>query len=791
MKRLSILLVVLIMGVLEAMAARQTPVRGRVVDEEGRPVAFATVVLLDGERQVAGVATDADGSYLLQAPDGNYLLNVQFLGYETYSAAIVWRSGMELPEVVLRMSATEIEGVEVTARIVRREADRFVVDVANSPVAVGKDGVDILETAPGVWISDDKISINGKSGTKVYVNDRELKMESEQLLSYLRSLRAEDVAKIEVVPLSGADYDADSSSGIIMITLKRKRDDGVEGSVSYTYEGGRYTSQHNPYLTLNYHQGKVNLYASGWFVQADDEAHSEENTTYHLADMSLRATTLAKNSRHDGGGKLGGVYEFDSRHSVGAEVEYWGHGGDGNTPSTTEVRSAGELIQNTSLYKADESRDHVTVSLNYICKLDTLGSTLKILADYVSRSSDAFNDNQTSRLWQGVTSDSLYYDRSSSRYHIYTASLAWEQYLAPAWRLKAGAKYTRNDMRNSAEYRYLLQEEWQPSTVSDYRVDYTENIGALYAVVSGRVGRFSLSAGLRGEYTHTQGKASGVGQNYFSFFPNAHLSWSMDKAGKHSLIASYARTITRPGFWALSPSRSQISDYTYQMGNPELDPAFGNDLSLTLVLGYKYTLSVGMQIKSDEIQQLLVSDAEDPRNLVMTFRNYPDFNNYYASVSAPVQLTKWWSWNTNLNFVRMGQRVEMAAPLEYSNILQAYSAMTFQLPAKFTFECSYHGNSKVRLGNITLQPNHQLNLSLKKRLLKDRLTLSFDARSLLDRPMRIATEQADFVRKMRIKQSWGGRSFRVRLSYNFQAGKAFKSRSVESASADDRSRLGE
>ena len=81
-------------------------------------------------------------------------------------------------------------------------------------------------------MDDEKISINGKSGSKVYVNDRELRMEPAQLLTYLRSLRADDIQKIEVVPTTGADYDADSSGGIIRITLRKRRENGMEGSLS-------------------------------------------------------------------------------------------------------------------------------------------------------------------------------------------------------------------------------------------------------------------------------------------------------------------------------------------------------------------------------------------------------------------------------------------------------------------------------------------------------------------------------------------------------------------------------
>ena len=67
----------------DASAARQTPTTGRVVDPDGTAVAYATVVLLDAETQLAGTATAADGSFSLKVPAGRYRLTIQYLGYET------------------------------------------------------------------------------------------------------------------------------------------------------------------------------------------------------------------------------------------------------------------------------------------------------------------------------------------------------------------------------------------------------------------------------------------------------------------------------------------------------------------------------------------------------------------------------------------------------------------------------------------------------------------------------------------------------------------------------------
>ena len=230
MKKLILLIVILASAVSQLPAARLYPSTGRVVDEQGNAVEYATVVLLKGSEQVAGRTTDARGRFELKAAPGNYTLQIQFLGFDPIKKAVRVELDNDLGDFVMRSSATDIESVVVKAQLVRREADRFVVDVANAPAAIGKDGIELLERAPGVWIDGEKISINGKSGSKVYINDRELRMEPEQLLTYLRSLRAEEIQKIEVVPTTGADYDADSAGGAIRITLRKRRENGIDGS---------------------------------------------------------------------------------------------------------------------------------------------------------------------------------------------------------------------------------------------------------------------------------------------------------------------------------------------------------------------------------------------------------------------------------------------------------------------------------------------------------------------------------------------------------------------------------
>ncbi|MEG2095842.1 MAG: outer membrane beta-barrel family protein [Alistipes sp.] len=788
MRHLILLFLFLATIVPAAQAAHQSPVTGRVVDQNGNPIAYATVVLLKNKTQAAGIATDSEGQFSLTVPAGDYTFSIQYLGFDPLQQPIHIENGMKLGTFTLKESTTKLKEVVVTAQTIRREADRFVVTLNNSPVALGKDGVEILQTAPGVWINDDKISINGKTGSKIYINDRELKMEGEQLMAYLRTLRAEDMQKIEVIPISGADYDADSASGIIKITLKHKRDDGLDGSLSYTTAQGHYINQHSPRGNINYHQGKVNLYASAWGQFAKHDVLSKENTHYNNINSAIEASSDLLMKYNSGGGSIGGIFELNAKHSLGAEVEYWHTTNKNITTSTTDITDLLDNTHQASLYQTHSLRNNFSATFNYIWKIDTLGSTLKVIADYTRRSSDQ-NDNYFTAIAAATYRDSTYRNLSDDLYNIATASLAYEKVFSPKWTLKAGAKYTNNDMKNSANYAYIKESAWQPTSTYDYDISYTEHIAALYAIVNAKIGRIGFAAGLRGEYTHTIGRGEGIKRNYVSLFPNANISWTMDKAGKHSLIASYARTIGRPSFWAITPNRMQISDYTYQIGNPDLRPTYNNSLSLTLVVDYKYTFSAGLNINTDGFAQIMASDPKDPRNLIMTFENLPTNNTYYLSVNLPFQLTKWWSWNVNLIGMRQALQIDSNHPVKHYNLLMANTSMNFTLPAKFFFEVSYSGQTTAYSGNVCVHPRHILNASIKKRFCKDRFTATFAVNSILNQPTEITTTQDDFVRNMNVRQSWGSRTYQIGLSYNFKSGKAFRKQSVESGSQDEKGRL--
>jgi hypothetical protein len=300
----------------------------------------------------------------------------------------------------------------------------------------------------------------------------------------------------------------------------------------------------------------------------------------------------------------------------------------------------------------------------------------------------------------------------------------------------------------------------------------------------------SLVGGLRGEYTNFQDKSGAVEQNYFDLFPNVNVSYTLTKDGAYSLIAQYSRTISRPSFWALSPNETKISEYMIQCGNPELKPSYDNSLSVTAVLKYKYTITLGMKLIENAIQQTTIIDNVNPEVLILQHINYPTLNNFFASVNLPFQFTKWWSANFNIVAMYMGQRIYPDEPVRRNFMCYANGQMSFTLPKNFIIELSGRYNHGMVAGNTRIDNMGNMDIALKKRLLNNKLTLKLGVNNIIPQTTEIIIEEAAFKRIMSIDQPWTRPIANFSISYNFNAGKQFRAKSVESGSAEDRGRLG-
>lgn len=188
------------------------------------------------------------------------------------------------------------------------------------------------------------------------------------------------------------------------------------------------------------------------------------------------------------------------------------------------------------------------------------------------------------------------------------------------------------------------------------------------------------------------------------------------------------------------------------------------------MLKHKYTLTGGMTIQRDEIQQTIRPDADDPARLCLAWTNFDTTKNYYLTANAPFQFTKWWTMNLNLTYIRQGQRIDEHSAEKHYNFYFVNSSTTFSLPAKFYIDLSYRFQSRMDFGNCWVKPLHFLNAGIKKRF-GDKFTASFSVRNLIERPQHIGARGDGFVRMVDVKQQWNDRSFTIGVTYNFKSAK--------------------
>ncbi len=234
-------------------------VEGTVTDKENKPVAETEVLITRNNVKFSAI-TDEKGLFKIPLKEnGDYILEIIKDGVKTNSEKIAVkgnaRKDIQIKDEPL---VKKVEGVTITAKkkLFERKVDRLVFNVENSVASQGIDAIEALAKTPMVKTSDEAISIAGKSNVAVMINDRLLNLNGQELINYLKTLRSDDILKIEVITTPPAKYDAEGKSGLINIILKKNANLGWNGSIqtSGNYYWGKPTVSARSGATFNYQE---------------------------------------------------------------------------------------------------------------------------------------------------------------------------------------------------------------------------------------------------------------------------------------------------------------------------------------------------------------------------------------------------------------------------------------------------------------------------------------------------------------------------------------------------------
>ena len=752
---------------LPAVTAKE--INGIVTNTDSTPVEFANITAFATDSVVGGGVTDASGNFRIEVGSNCNKIRVSFIGYEDVMLSQIQS---DMGRIVLRQSSTTLQEVVVKAPLIRREADRIVLNVAANPLSANKDAQELLKTAPGVWATDDMLSIYGQGGTTVYIDDRKVNMSGNQLMSYLKSIQSSSIATIEIIPKAGAEYSADSSGGVIRINLKRNRVDGLDGSTGLNVTAGEYKQWINPFVNLGLHTGRWTVNFNGNVNGSPSEKYiSHEETTNSVASQEMTGVARRKNKAIQGNMSLGIFYEPTDRDKIGLQFDYNPNKSSHLSNSRTNMLSPEFNGCTTGSYNSHDMFHNFSAAFNWSHSTDNKGSVLKLISNYNYQSSSVDEDNVMS--WSYLPNDSVYRTVSRNRYNVFVTDLSFRKVFNPSWNLNVGAKYTLNDVSNTSFHKFFKDETWFANPRFDYDTSYDENIAAVYATANGRAGRWKFKAGIRGEYSGTNGGVANYDR--FDLFPNANVSYSLTEKGDYTVAMGYYRNIRRPSFQSLNPVVRQVSDYTYTVGNTSLTPSFTDAVSLDFVLAGRFTIAAGYSMTDNPIRQMFVPNPDYPERLYLTWDNEGKDRNIFIHGDGFINITKWWNLYSSLTYMITSQKLSNKDSFDTFGYLQLVASTTFLLPKDFNLTMSCFYNSKMKIGNITVFPILNLNPTLQKQFGKH-WAVSVGIENMMQRKSKIRTESSGYNRFTSSKTYM---TAKIGVTYKFNSGKGFRAPRIE------------
>jgi hypothetical protein len=707
-----------------AKAQTMLEVHGTFNDPASHPIEFAEVGLFKNDTipVVIGI-TDSAGKFKLHAPSGNYTLKLRQFDVILFRKVIDLSKEINLGVIPVPITR-ELSEVKVTGKknLMERKIDRLVFNVENSMASQGTDMIGVLKNVPLVKVDNTSISLIGKSALMVMVNDRILNIQGEDLINYLKTLRSEDISKVEIITSPPAKYDAAGNSGLINIILKKNSKVGFSGTVASSYTQRTYPGVLNS-ASLNFLSTK--LAASVKIRQFDRSQKASENINL-IGDSSVFTGTERKDKNYGAGANLSFDLKLTEKSNIGVIYDVVKNNSRLNIHgiATYVTQDVIDSILTTPSQQIIDTWSH-TVNLFYDLKIDTSGKKLSLGANYFSNSPGKETNFQT--LSSTNPEPQIVRNTSKMNYSISSAQADFTIPLHVAL-IQLGGKYTK--LINESDVKYLnfygssgFIIDQQRSNEFDYNED---NVAGYISAEKTFSKKWSAQAGLRYEYSNIKGFLPTTGQvnryNYGKLFPTVYVQY---KAGENSIFnVSYSKRIDRPGFSALNPFQWYTNPYIYLTGNPFLQPSFNHNIELNYL--YKSMFNVSLYGQKTENGFAGVTRFEQGIK-ALTFENYLTLYHAGATASATWNPVRWWENYTSIIGYYSKSNASIAEISTIAGLSASYSINnTFTLDKKKSLYAllNFYQNLPSREVNVFVRSTSNLSSGIKWTTFEGKLSLN-------------------------------------------------------------------
>ena len=628
----------------------------------GEYMAYVNLAVLDSvdNEFVKGGISNMDGVFEINGiPQGAFVLRVSAIGYENYLHPFHVTNNTNLGTLRINPGVTALGEVTVAAErpLYAMEGEKLIYNVSEDPSIQTGTTEDALQNAPGVEVDvEGNITLRGVSSVEIWINDKPSKLTEENLKTYLQTLPANAIARIETITNPSAKYATDAEAVINIVTSAHIKSNQF---ISFGVNGSNQPFV-SPWVSYMWKKEKwsINVFASGRYSKRINSTDSWElkridaDTPGSYDSVWYKTTTQKEDNRSISGNVFMNVnYEIDST----SDISFDGGGFYNNNHSFGSRREAQTFFMQPIDSILAYNMGDTTLSrsgfghfgIDYTKKFDEKGHNLRIGLN--SRFNKNASDYYNNRLYD------VYTDLDENRYLLSSQT---------GYGFNLDARYNR-PYSDDGELSYGLRADYQKDN-SDYKRFYSNDGGINYDSVDVlRTYRYNGSeTGLNadvnwthrwGGFTLSTGVGVGgerVGYAYFSEMPFAddstlyflnvrpsiHLTYRTESM--HNWKLNYSMRMSHPGEDQISTFR-RYGDDSYSTGN-----------AAGLKNGYTHNVEAGWQKFFERFGNIgLEAYGRWSTNEIsrLTDAEYDDYLDRIVSYSIPYNMGTSWRYGTSLN----------------------------------------------------------------------------------------------------------------------------------------------
>lgn len=757
-------------------------VKGKVLEGNSRqPIEFATVFIADPESggAIIGTTTDLDGHFQIKNSTSPFYLEIRFIGFESQKITGLQLDNqvLDLGEILLYEDAQQLDEITVRAEKSTTEfkLDKRVFNVGKDLSSTGASVLEVLNNVPSVNVNiEGDISLRGSSGVQILINGKPSVLASEQG-NALGSITAEMIDKIEVITNPSAKYDAEGTSGIINIVIKKEERKGLNGSATVNVG---VPHNHSFGLSLNRRTEKFNLFSQLGVGYRLFPSESENINRDLIANTELRALGDANKYENFYNLILGTDYLIDKNNVITLSGSFAYEIEDENSLTNFEYQNSSQELERG--WSRSEITEAINPKFQYELQYKRDFKNHKDHTLLFSALGHFFGKDQSSQFEHRTTFGELAANdqqiETDFKEGKYTFKLDYTNPISDKFTIETGAQYLINNVSNDYEVLDFIDNEWLSNQSLTNTFNYDQNVLGVYGTGAYEGERWGIKMGLRMENTDlktllvTTNEVNN--QNFTNLFPSVHTSFKLTQ--QVSFQAGYSRRIFRPRLWDLNPFFNIRNNFSIRTGNPNLLPEFSDSYELSsifLLNKASFNATIYHRYTTDVVER--VSTFENNINTAMPM-NIGTKKSTGLEINGKIEASKKLTFTGDINYNYFNRQGSLQSNSFDFDANQWSSKITTKI--KFPADVDFEVTGQYRSKYITIQSeiSDQLfaDFGLRKKIMKGKAVLNLSVRDIFASRIRESvTDQNDFY-----LYNYGrrGRFVTLGFSYGFGKGEAME-----------------